>query len=58
MAIGAVLFSVPMALFFAIYGYAADSVTAPQGLLVYSAMGTGILLSFTLLNGLRFGDVR
>ena len=58
MAIGAVLFSLPMALFLALYGYAAQSVTASQGLLIYSATGTAILITFTLLHSLRYEDLR
>ncbi len=58
MALGAVFFSLPMAFLTAFYGVAAQGVSAPQGLLIYATMGTAILLSFTLLHGLRIDDFR
>lgn len=58
MALGAVFFSLPLAMFFALYGYAVENVSATHSLLIYAAMGTGVLLSFTLLHGLKFEDLR
>ncbi|MEM7753037.1 MAG: hypothetical protein AAF230_06450 [Pseudomonadota bacterium] len=58
MAIAAVLLSIPMALFFAVYGYATHMVNAPQGMLVYSAVGTAIMVSFTLFHGVRLHYIR
>lgn len=58
MALGSVLFSIPMALTLALYGHVVESVSASQSLLIYSAIGTAILVSFTLLNGLKFSDLR
>lgn len=58
MALGAVLISLPMALFFAAYGYAAQAMSAPQGLLLYMSIGTAIMLSFTFLHALSFADQR
>lgn len=47
-----------MALFFAVYGYATHMVNAPQGMLVYSAVGTAIMVSFTLFHGVRLHYIR
>jgi hypothetical protein len=58
MAVGTVLFSIPMAFTLALYGYAVESISASQSLLIYSAMGTAILVTFTLLHGLKFSDLR
>lgn len=53
MAIGAVLLSIPLAFFFAIYGYAIEGMNMSQSLMVYSMVGTAILLSFTVSQGVR-----
>lgn len=58
MALGAVFLSLPLAMFFALYGYAVERVSATHGLLVYAAIGTAILISFTLLHGLKVEDFR
>lgn len=58
MALGAVFFSLPLAMFFALYGYAVENVSAAHSLLLYAAMGTGVLLSFMLLHGLKLEDLR
>ena len=58
MAIGAVLFSLPAALIVALYGYVVQNVTMYETLLVYSGLGTVSLLSFVLIFGLKFDDLR
>ncbi|MEM6891637.1 MAG: hypothetical protein AAF636_26470 [Pseudomonadota bacterium] len=57
MAFGAVLLSLPMALVIALYGYAAQGASSAQVLLVYGAMGTAILISFTIAHGLKLKDL-
>ena len=57
MAIGAVFFSLPMALVFALYGCVAQGLSTANGLAIYAVIGTAILLSFTLVSGFRFQDL-
>jgi hypothetical protein len=56
MALGAVFFGLPFALFFGLYGYAIQNLSLTSGLLVYMATGTSILLSYTLIHGFRYED--
>lgn len=58
MAVGAVLLSLPMALFFAVYGYATETVSAQQGFVLYMFIGTAIMLSFTFVHAWAFSDQR
>lgn len=58
MATGAVLFSLPLALALATYGYVALHMTVAQSLLIYMSVGTTTLLTATLFSGLRLSDFR
>lgn len=57
MALGAVFLSLPLTIFLALYGYAVESLSPLQVLVIYATMGTSIMISFTLLHGLRLDDL-
>ena len=57
MAIGAVFFSLPMALLVALFGCVKQGLSTTDGLVVYAVIGTAILLSFTFLHGMRPDDL-
>ena len=58
MALGAVLLSVPFALAVSLYGTFGSGLAASQALGFYAVVGTGILMTFTLVHGLRTEDFR
>ncbi len=47
-----------MALFFAVYGYATETVSAQQGFVLYMFIGSAIMLSFTFVHAWAFSDQR
>jgi len=58
MALGAVLLSVPFALAVSLYGSFMSGLEATQALGFYAVVGTAILMTFTLIQGLRLEDFR
>ena len=58
MALGAVLLSVPLALAVSLYGSFMSGLAAGQTVGFYAVVGTSILMTFTLIQGLRLDDFR
>ncbi len=58
MALGAVFVSLPVAFAFSLYGCMLRGMTATEGVALYAVMGAAVLLSLTLVNGMRLGYLR
>lgn len=58
MALGALLLSLPMALFLALYGYAVQGMSIGHGLLLYMMIGTVLMMTCTILHPNSFTDHR
>lgn len=58
MALGAILLSLPTALFFALYGYAIQGMSIGHGLLLYMTVGTVLMMTCTFLHPNSFTDHR
>lgn len=58
MALGAVFASLPVAFGFSLYGCMLRGMTPLEGVALYAVMGASVVLSMTLLNGVRLGYLR